>query len=414
MALVNAASVAREYVALLTSGKFAQAAAMHDAAMAGALPEAALKSTLAQVPISDCRDESVTPAGAMQVVILNCAAGPQQRVLVKVTVDTSGNIAGLFFSPVPPPALPFTAAAYVDPSAFSEEKTTVKTGRFELPGTLSLPRGKGPFPAVVLLPGSGPQDEDETVGPNKPLKDLAQGLASRGVITLRYEKRTHKYGADITDTPGRYTVREEILDDAVSAVRLLLARKDVRGVVVLGHSLGGNVLPRLGKQLAELKGLVVMAGNVSPLEDLLVAQVTHILKYSAPSEAHQKMLADMGAVPAAVKAIKADSAPVFGAPASYWLDLRGYNPAAVAASLGQPMLLLQGGRDYQVPPTELALWKAALQGRSNVTTKTYAPLNHLFMAGTGVSVPAEYATAGHVDAAVIEDVAAFVKQACGG
>ena len=98
-----------------------------------------------------------------------------------------------------------------------------------------------------------------------------------------------------------------------------------------------------------------------------------------------------------------------GAPASYWLDLRGYDAAKLAATLGKPMLILQGARDYQVTvEDDLARWKAALDGRAGVTIRVYPDLNHLFAPGSGPSSPAEYEPAQHVDPRVIEDIAAWL------
>ena len=114
----------------------------------------------------------------------------------------------------------------------------------------------------------------------------------------------------------------------------------------------------------------------------------------------------------AAAATAASAAPIQGAPASYWLDLRDYNPPAAAKSLGQPLLVLQGERDYQVTMADdFAKWRDGLAGRAGVTFKTYPTLNHLFMAGAGAgpSVPAEYERAGHVPVEVVEDIATFVR-----
>jgi len=104
-----------------------------------------------------------------------------------------------------------------------------------------------------------------------------------------------------------------------------------------------------------------------------------------------------------------DSPALGGIPISYWLDLKDYNPAAEAKKLTIPMLILQGGRDYQVTMTDFALWKAAVGSAKGVVMKSYPALNHLFVAGEGKSMPAEYNKPGHVAPAVIEDIAKFVK-----
>jgi hypothetical protein len=99
-----------------------------------------------------------------------------------------------------------------------------------------------------------------------------------------------------------------------------------------------------------------------------------------------------------------------GAPASYWLDLRDYNPSGLAATLARPMLILQGARDYQATvDDDLARWQEALAGREDVTIRVYPSLNHLFTPGEGPSSPAEYEPAQHVDATVVSDIASWLE-----
>jgi fermentation-respiration switch protein FrsA (DUF1100 family) len=102
-----------------------------------------------------------------------------------------------------------------------------------------------------------------------------------------------------------------------------------------------------------------------------------------------------------------------GIPAAYWLDLRAYDPTATARGLPMPILVVQGGRDYQVPPSELVGWRTALEGREDTTIREYPALNHLLMAGTGPSRPAEYAQPGHVAPEVVADLATWVRAAGG-
>ena len=97
---------------------------------------------------------------------------------VVMSVDEAGLLQGLKIEPA---AAVWAPPAYADPDRFAEREVRVGSGPLAVPGTLSVPRGDGPWPGVVLLSGGGPFDRDQTSGPNKPLKDLAWGLASRGV-----------------------------------------------------------------------------------------------------------------------------------------------------------------------------------------------------------------------------------------
>ncbi|PWT75845.1 MAG: hypothetical protein C5B60_04835, partial [Chloroflexi bacterium] len=229
-----------------------------------------------------------TPQGLVQVVTCVFEGGSLD---VNISCNDEGQVTGLTITPVgvveqqanatyePPP--------YSKPERFQEEEVQVGQGEWVLPGTLSLPRGDGPWPAVVLVAGSGPQDRDETIPPNKPFRDLAWGLASEGVAVLRYDKRTKVYAARLQTERETLTVKEEVLDDALEAVILLRARPeiDVAQVFVLGHSLGGYLTPRLGAADPKIAGLIFLAGSARPLEDVILDQMNYILSLSEPDPA---------------------------------------------------------------------------------------------------------------------------------
>ncbi|MBM3289542.1 MAG: alpha/beta fold hydrolase, partial [Candidatus Hydrogenedentes bacterium] len=330
----------------------------------------------------------------------------------KVVFDADGAIAGLFFLPAADAAPP----PYVSRSRFDEREVHLGADPWQLPGTLSVPKGAGPFPAIVLVHGSGPQDRDETVGANKPFRDLAWGLASRGIAVLRYDKRTLHCAAKLQPLPLPFTVNEETVDDVTAAVTVLRATPEIDSarVFVLGHSLGGMLVPRIAKRTPDAAGFAILAGTARPLEDVIIEQTNYIaLLDGAKSMDEQKQIdavqAEVNRIKALTQADTQNSALIFGVPASYWLDLRAYDPVAEADSIARPLLILQGQRDYQVTMTDFARWKSALGGRPNVTLKTYAALNHLFIAGAGASGPAEYAAPGHVAPKVIDDIAAWMN-----
>ena len=146
-----------------------------------------------------------------------------------------------------------------------------------MPGTLSMPVGRGAA-AIVLVHGSGPNNRDETLGPNKPFRDLAWGLAQRGIAVLRYEKRTRQHGAKLAAANRNFTVREETTEDAVLAVKLLRSRKefDPKRIFVLGHSLGGTLAPRIAVEDGALAGIIILAGATRPLQDVAREQLVYL------------------------------------------------------------------------------------------------------------------------------------------
>ena len=414
------AAAATAFVNHLAKGEYEAAAQPFTEKMREAAPPATLgeiwKAIQAQMGafqrITGTRVEAV---GGFESVFVTSEFA-KATVDLQVTFDSAGRIAGFFVRPAEagkeqsPPE--WTAPAYADKARFREEEVTVGSGEWALPGTLTLPVGEGPFPAVVLVHGSGPHDRDETIGPNKPFKDLAWGLASRGIAVLRYEKRTKVHGLKLLALPG-LTTREETVDDAVSAARLLRGRKEIdpRRIFVLGHSLGGTLIPRIGKADSGIAGFVVMAGAARPLPDLLLEQIPYIASVDGTVTAEEKQqIEDTKALVETIRNLKEGSkeAPM-GVPASYWLDLESYHPPAVARELEKPFLILQGERDYQVTMEDYELWRKALAQRKDVTFQVYPDLNHLFMEGRGKATPEEYGRPGHVSQRVVEDVAEWIR-----
>ncbi|HEX7878399.1 MAG TPA: alpha/beta fold hydrolase [Candidatus Eisenbacteria bacterium] len=422
-ASVNRVPEAETFVDLLAAGDFSSAFARFDPQMQAGLPEAQLKSIWATIqaqagPYRNRLTARAEKAGAYDVVFVPCDF-EKARLDAKIVFDSEGWIAGLFFVPVPSLAGPeWQAPDYVKPDSFHEQDMTVGSGEWALPGTPALPVGPGPFPALVLVHGSGPHDRDETIGPNKTFRDLAQGLASRGIAVLRYEKRTKAHGKKMAGMTS-LKVKEETVDDAVAAVAAVagVTGIDPHAVFVLGHSLGGTVIPRIAARTPDAAGYIVLAGATRPLEEVALEQVAYLMTLDSAGPDEMKQLESMKMELEKVKALdpaNADTSATFlGVPTAYWLDLRSLKPAEAAREIKQPMLILQGERDYQVTMTDFRNWKEALGKRSNVTLVSYPDLNHLFVTGTGRSTPAEYLVAGHVSGTVVDRIARWVGEVAG-
>ena len=398
------AATAKKALDLLLGGKYQELAPLFTADMQKAYPEASLTKLREEFgPVKEIEAPTVQKVG-MNTIVVFPVHFEAKNYNFRYIINHDGLVAGMF--PLPG-GVAWQAPAYVKAGSFQEREVTIGDDEWKLPGTLTVPVGSGPFPGVVLVHGSGPNDRDETVGGTKVFRDLAQGLASQGIAVLRYEKRTKAYGPKMAGLRG-YTIEEETVEDAARAAAALRAQKEIdpAKVFVLGHSLGGYAAPRIAEEDGKLAGLIILAGNSRPLEDEIVDQAEY-LGVNAK---------DLEGIKAQAKRIKAledadgDAPPLLGMPVTYLLDLKGYDPVAEAKKLTIRMLFLQGERDFQVPMKDFALWKTGLAGRKDVTFQSFPTLNHLFVTGEGKSTEAEYRKPGHVAPEVIDAIAKWVKQ----
>jgi uncharacterized protein len=345
-------------------------------------------------------------AGLVRVSVpVTCEHG---ELMVVMSIDDGGMMHGLRLAA--PAATAWQPPGYANPRKFIERAITIGSGPLAVAGTLTLPRRRGPRPGVVVLSGGGPFDQDETSGANKPLKDLAWGLASRGVAVTRFDKVTFAHGEMLT-RPG-FTMADEYVPHALDAVHLLQQQPgvDPQRVYVLGHSMGGSAAPRVAAAIASVAGMVILAGDTVPLSQaaVRVARYLAMVNPGPAAEAAVELITRQAALvesPGLSPAARATDL-LFGWPASYWLDLRDYDQLATAAALDKPMLILQGGRDYQVTATDdLARWQATLTHRRDVTIRVYDADDHMFFHGEGPSTPAGYEPPQHVDPRVVADIA---------
>jgi len=323
-----------------------------------------------------------------------------ERGAVQLTLSTNPEtqeLAGFYMKPIPKPE----DGAARESEDFRSEALPVGSDPFVLDGILTLPKAEGPFPAVVLIHGSGPQDRDSTVGPNKPLRDIAEGLAAKGVATLRYHKRTFQHGAKLSADIG---IDDEVIVDAVAAVRLLASRPEVdsKRIFVVGHSLGALLAPEIAVRAGGVAGTVLLAPPGQAPWDSVLMQLRYL---ETPEE-------ELAKVEASVANLEAGGlgpeASILGAPAAYWKDWASRDGVAMAKKLAKPMLILRGDRDYQVTEVDIATWTKAFAEDPRVTIRSVPGANHLFIPGEGKPGPAEYFREGKVDQRVIEAIADFV------
>jgi dienelactone hydrolase len=409
---VDAEAVGRAVVDELSKSNFDAAEARFDSTMAKAMPVAALKDLWSKLgeqvgEFKSIERVKVVPVDNDHMALVTCAFA-KARIDLKFSVTGDGYINGFFVAPAET-ALDWKPPTYANPKQFEEKPVQVGSSP-ALPGVLTLPLSKGPYPVVVFVHGSGPNDADETIGSIKVFKDLAWGLAGQGIASLRYDKRTK------VAPKGVLTVQQEVIDAVQAAVTLLKARPEIDAsrIIVVGHSQGAYLAPRIGKTVPGVAGLVMLAGCTRPEEELWVEQLTYLASLDPSDKKLPQIIEDTKKAKVMVEdpALKPGQMlklPIGGTmPSDYFIDLRGYKPAEVAAALKMPMFVVQGGRDYQVTVTDFEGWKRTLKDRADVKLQLYPDLNHAMTAGKGKSMPSEYEQPTHVDEHLVHDLADWV------
>ncbi|WP_063712608.1 alpha/beta hydrolase [Nocardia concava] len=327
-------------------------------------------------------------------------------ITVYLAVDADGRLHGLRLAG--PAESGWTPPDYAIPGLFREREVTLGDGDTAVSGTLTLPRGRGARPAVVLV-SSGAVDRDVTTGPNKPFKDLAWGLATLGVAVLRFDKLTYAHSG-FESAPG-FTMVEEYVPHALAAAEILKRQPgvDPARIYVVGHSGGGKAAPRIAAADPSIAGVGILAGDTIPLPRSILRALAHVAAVQPGEDLTEVLESTRRQVERTESPTLSTETPtsdlLFNWPASYWLDLRDYDQVATAAALHRPILLVQGGRDYQVTADEdLPLWESGLEGVADVTVRVHPAVDHMLFPGTGPSTPADYLEPHHVDPAVITDL----------
>jgi dipeptidyl aminopeptidase/acylaminoacyl peptidase len=357
-------------------------------------------------------DTAESEEDGFEIVFVNSTFSNDYYIIFKVVFDESQEITGFWTEKIEPIST-YTAPSYADTESFTEAEVIVGEEPWTLSGTISIPNKDGKFPCVILVHGSGPSDRDETVGANKPFKDIAWGLASNDIVVLRYEKRTKVYPEETAQLKN-LTLKEEIIDDVLAGIELLKTYENVNKsqIFVLGHSLGAMTDPIIASQSDDVAGILMLAAPARGLEDLIYNQTVYLADLDSiidQTEFDNIVLVDESRKKIQSMNISMDEM-VLGAYKSYWEYLNNYNPVKTAQELSIPMMIVQGLRDYQVTyEHDYLLWNETFYNNPNVLLNTYEDLNHLFIAGIGKPTNTEYLTPGHVEEAVIDDIVAFIN-----
>lgn len=408
-ALADMQKQALEAAQLLITGEYAQVCAQFDDAMRELVDEAALemgvtsivKQIGAWVGAADVQADE-----ASAVVVLMHEKGSS---VVSIAFDAQGRIASMYIAPAQ-----LQAIERVLPEGVQALPVTLFEGTdHALSGELIIPAGADEeTPYVVFAHGSGPSDLDETIGANKPFRDLAYDLAALGVGSLRHDKITYSH-------PQRpcETIDQEYLESVQEALRVLREQTGAERVYLLGHSLGGMLTPYLVNACA-YDGGISLAGTPKQLWEISMAQNLAVIQ-SLPEAQRAPLLAQVEAEQEKGLRLTQMSREetlgetVFGMPASYLAHMARMDQAEIARESGKPYLFLWGEADVQVERTAFEAWRERLGDDDRFAYVTYPGLNHLFMPAVEddsiLNVQEAYAQPKQMNGKVAADIADWIK-----
>ena len=316
--------------------------------------------------------------------------------------------------------------------------------QISLAGTLTVPEGEGPFPAVVLITGSGPQNRDEEIFGHKPFKVIADHLARNGIAALRYDDR------GTADSEGNFAAATSLdfSRDVLAALAYLKTRPEInrKSIGLIGHSEGAMIAPIVAVMSDEVAFIVLLAGPGIPGDELLMLQSHLIGKVSGLTDEQLSRATAMNRqiytlvkdekdpdqlAVKLTKYLKENILVMKESPAYAGVDeevlvsrlvmqmtqpwmrfFMAHDPAPILAKVKCPVLALIGEKDLQVPPKEnLSAIQAAVErgGNSRVTVKELKGLNHLFQECTTGS-PAEYQMIEQTfSPAALTEISAWIK-----
>lgn len=320
---------------------------------------------------------------------------------IKISFNENDKIVGFFFVP---------HKSFKDKNALGQD-LNIKSNTIELKGTLLMPQKESLQKLVIFVHGSGPNDRDETIGENKPFKDIAESLYTKGIASYRFDKRTLSNPESFGQ---KSTIDDEVTNDVINVVNYFKQDNRFKNyeITILGHSLGANLLPKIANTSNQIAKIILLAGNAFPLDQLIIEQFEYLYKITPTKEygdALQKVKDQISFLNSKDFSLDTPNEKLpLNLSAYYWKSLLDYNPIKEVQKTTIPILILQGERDYQVSMKDFSLWKCTLKNNSKANLKSYPKLNHLFMTGEIASEPKEYFVKGSVDGDVVKDIYNFI------
>ena len=296
---------------------------------------------------------------------------------INVVLNNGGKISGFRYTVASSPDNEEKLPDYVDRSTFKESDITLEASPFKVNGKLTIPNNKESFPLVIMIAGSGPNDMNETIGPNAPFKDIALGLASKGIASIRFNKTTYQ-------EPQLYlkegnNLKNEYFLTAKVAYKFAKNVENADKIILLGHSEGGYLIPEIYGLTGDVDGLILLAANARKLAEVVLTQNEYIYKntnsiteeqMNGIKEFYDKLINHE---------LPATTSLGNNITAEYFYELDEYLPIPLLENVDIPVSISQGTEDFQVSiELDYGLFKKELDEKKNFSFKEYEDLSHIF------------------------------------
>ena len=401
---VNNKLTGNEFInSLIVEKNYAKAYTFFDETVKNKISETLLKDTSEKLENQLGKFKSVLETNKENKTYLYYSDFEKMKLDIKITFNDNNKIIGFFFLP----------HKELKKENSLGKDLNIKINNIELKGTILVPENETFKKLVIFVHGSGPNDRDETIFENKPFKDIAESLFTKGIASYRFDKRTLSNPESFND---KSTIDDEVTNDIINIVAYFKNDSQFSNyeIIVLGHSLGAYLLPRIANKSNQISKIILLAANSQPLDKLIIEQYEYLYKLTPTQElkdALQEVKEQTALLNSKVFNLNTtkENLPL-NLSANYWKSIIDYKPIKEIQKVKIPILILQGERDYQVTMKDFELWKTKLKNNKKVSFISYPKLNHIFMSGEKPSDPKEYAIKGIVDEKVIEDIKIFIIQ----
>lgn len=285
--------------------------------------------------------------------------------------------------------------SYIDTNSFKETKIVIKD-IFDLDGKLSVPNSYTKDVIFILVHGSGPQDMDGSFGKHKFFENLAWGLASKGFGVVRYNKLTLQYGSALVREKPKMTQDDEYNNSILGAIDFIKKNsllKDKK-LFLIGHSQGASAITSFVNN-KDISGMILLSGSPQKLYDIYTEQLEYIFNLEdGLNKSESKILDEHKSKIDYFTKNKSRFIPKDSLPLElnyeYLVHLDNFNPIENLKSSVIPVLIINGGHDYQVRIKDFELWKTGLENKNNIKFDFIENVNHIYGETENMSVPTDY------------------------